>query len=68
MSAASTGLGYAPVGDFAATVRAELEWLVACAAGETDARLLPRSDDPFFAPLLDYESEDRFLRARRLRG
>jgi nucleoside-diphosphate-sugar epimerase len=67
-TAASTSLGYAPVGDYATTVRAELEWLVACAAGGPDATLLPEQDDPFFAPLLDYGAEDRFLRERDRRG
>src|SRR5581483_1308138 len=48
----------------AATVAAELDWLVAAAAGGADADVLPRCDDPFFAPLLDYAREDAFL-ARR---
>jgi nucleoside-diphosphate-sugar epimerase len=66
---ASTRLGYRPVGDYATTVRAALDWLVACAAGGPDAPLLPPADDPFFAPLLDYAAEDELLRARpRRRG
>ena len=62
-SAAST-LGYSPVGDYAATAAEEVDWLVTAARGGADAAKLPRDDDPFFAPLLDYTAEDRLLEAR----
>ena len=48
MSAARE-LGYEPVGDFAATVPAEIDWLV-------DER--PPVDDEFFAGYFDYAAED----------
>jgi len=59
MSAAAE-LGYRPVGDFATTVAAEIDWLVAAARGENDFRL-PADDDPFFARYFDYAAEDAFL-------
>jgi nucleoside-diphosphate-sugar epimerase len=56
-TSASLELGYAPVGSYAQTVPAELDWLVdAARAGRA-----PSTDDPFFAPLLDYAAEDRYL-------
>lgn len=61
---AATELGYVPVGDYAATVVEELDWLVAAAGGGPDAALLPPPDDLFFAPYLDVSAEDAFL-ARR---
>lgn len=61
---AATMLGYEPVGDFATTVASALDWLVASERGGPDASLLPAPGDPFFAPLLDYDTEDRFLRER----
>ncbi|MGL6279512.1 MAG: NAD-dependent epimerase/dehydratase family protein [Gaiella sp.] len=61
---AAAALGYAPAGDFAATVREEVDWLVAAARGSDDAAALPDDDDPFFAGYFDYAAEDRFLRGR----
>ena len=61
---AAAELGYRPVGDYAATVAETVEWLVATARGGADAALLPTADDPFFAPLLDYAAEDRYLSRR----
>ncbi len=58
---AALALGYEPVGDYAATVREELDWLVATARQPGGSRWLPPTDDPFFAPLLDYASEDAYL-------
>ena len=40
------------------------EWLVEAARGGEDAELVPAGGDPFFAPLLDYAAEDRYLAAR----
>jgi nucleoside-diphosphate-sugar epimerase len=58
---AARALGYEPIGDYAATVGAEIDPLVAAArAGEKQLE-----DDPFFEPLFDYAAEDRFLAARR---
>ena len=40
-------------------------WLVAAARGDGEAWATPAVDDPFFAPLLDYAAEDRYLAAGR---
>jgi hypothetical protein len=58
---AAASLGYVPAGDYAATVTEEVEWLVSAVRGEEGAELLPRPDDEFFAPMLDYAAEDRYL-------
>jgi len=60
---AATDLGYTPVGDYAATVAAEVAWLDTAAHGGQDSDLLPEADDPFFALFLDYGAEDRYLSA-----
>lgn len=52
---ASLELGYRPVGDYATTVAAEIDWLV----DNADAR--PDPADSFFTRLLDYPAEDRYL-------
>jgi nucleoside-diphosphate-sugar epimerase len=59
MSAAAE-LGYAPVGDYAATVADEVDWLVTAARADEN---LPGLDDDYFGPLLDYAAEDRYLAA-----
>lgn len=59
---AAIELGYKPAGDFAATVAAELDWLVAAARGENDYRL-PVADDPAFARYFNYAAEDAYLAA-----
>ena len=61
---AAIDLGYAPAGDYAATVADEVDWLVSAARGDDGAGAL-RLDEPYFAPLLDYTAEDRYLSARR---
>lgn len=58
---AAVELGYKPVGDYAATVAEEVDWLVDAAAGGEDADLLPTDDDPYFGPMLDYAAEDAYL-------
>jgi len=58
---AACALGYTPAGDYAATVAAEVEWLVGAAAGGDGASWLPGPDDAFFGPLLDTAAEDRYL-------
>ncbi len=62
MTAASE-LGYVPAGDYATTVRAQVDWLVSAAHGDDD---LVRSwmSDGFFDSLLDYAAEDRYLAER----
>ncbi|MGH2586432.1 MAG: NAD-dependent epimerase/dehydratase family protein [Dehalococcoidia bacterium] len=54
---ASLDLGYVPVGSYAQAVPAALDWLVEAAR----AGVVPGTEDPFFAPLLDYAAEDRYL-------
>jgi len=61
---AAAGLGYTPAGDYAATVAAEVDWLIAAAQGGEDADLIPGPGDEYFAPLLDYRGEDRWLAAQ----
>jgi nucleoside-diphosphate-sugar epimerase len=58
---AAIELGYKPVGDYAATVADEVEWLVSAARGGDGAENLPGIDDVFFGPMLDYAAEDRYL-------
>jgi nucleoside-diphosphate-sugar epimerase len=60
---AAVELGYTPVGDYATTVADEVEWLVSAARGGEGAENLPRPDDEFFGPMLDYAAEDRYLAA-----
>ncbi len=60
-------LGYTPVGDYAATVADEVDWLVAARQSGDPHGVPPAQDDPFFAPLLDYAAEDAYL-ARVHRG
>ena len=38
-----------------------MDWLVAAARGGEDADLIPGPGDDYFAPLLDYPAEDRWL-------
>ena len=59
-TSAAVELGYSPVGDYAATVADEVDWLVERAG--RDSGLF--EDDEFFAELLDYAAEDR-LSARQ---
>lgn len=54
-TSAALAFGYRPVGNYAETIGAELDWL----ANNPLAR--PQESDPFFAGLLDYVSEDRYL-------
>ena len=62
---AAARLGYTPAGDYAATVTAAVDWLVAAAQGGEDAGLVPGPADGYFAPLLDYRAEDDWLAAHR---
>jgi nucleoside-diphosphate-sugar epimerase len=63
---ASLELGYKPVGDYAATVADEVDWLFDVhRAGDPDG-VLPSPDDPFFAQYFDYAAEDAYLAASGL--
>lgn len=64
-TAAAVALGYIPAGDYSTTVADEVEWLVSAARGGEGAEDLPGLDDPFFAPMLDYAAEDRYLASHR---
>lgn len=62
--AAAADLGYRPVGDYAATVADELDWLARAAGYDAGGARLPAGlDAEFFASMFDYPSEDRFLAA-----
>ena len=56
---ASAELGYRPVGTYAETVTAELDWLLA------SERHRPRASDPSFARFTDYATEERYLAESR---
>ncbi|HEU4682679.1 MAG TPA: SDR family oxidoreductase, partial [Gemmatimonadales bacterium] len=58
---AAAELGYQPVGDYAATVAAEVDWLVDAARAGNGVEKLTFINDPFFEPLLEYAAEDRYL-------
>jgi nucleoside-diphosphate-sugar epimerase len=57
-SSAAEALGYRPVGDYAATVAAEVSWLLGAAREEPFAA---RFDDEFFASMFDYAAEDAYV-------
>jgi nucleoside-diphosphate-sugar epimerase len=61
-TSAAVALGYAPVGDYATTVAAEVDWLV---SGGDGPESLPGPDDPYLGPMLDYAAEDRYLAGRQ---
>lgn len=65
-TAASTSLGYRPVGDYAATVTEAVDWLIrAQNSGEGGARLPPGIDGRRFVGGFDYAEEDARLRSLR---
>jgi len=62
-----------PVGDYAATVAAEVRWLVeqsrlAGGGAELPAQLPAQLDDGFFAGRFDYATEDAYLTPERGAG
>lgn len=61
-TSAATALGYRPAGDYAATVPAEIDWLVRAAAGGQDADLVQGLAEEF-SPLLGYAAEDKYFGA-----
>ncbi|HEY2794296.1 MAG TPA: NAD-dependent epimerase/dehydratase family protein [Micromonosporaceae bacterium] len=63
-TSAAERLGFVPVGTYAETVAAELDWLVAAArAGDPDG-ILPPADDAYFQQFFDYAREDAWLAGR----
>lgn len=61
---ASFELGYVPAGDYATTVREEIEWLSSVALGPGEVRLPDYLDVEFFERSFDYLAEDNFLNDR----
>jgi nucleoside-diphosphate-sugar epimerase len=62
---AALDLGYMPVGSYAKTVGAEVEWLVSSATNGSGGVQLPHGlDDVFFGSQFDYAGEDRYLANR----
>lgn len=60
--AAALELGYVPVGTYAETVAAEVQWLAAGATNSIDGALLAQGlDAAFFESMFDYAAEDRYL-------
>jgi hypothetical protein len=59
---AATDLGYRPVGDYAATVVEEIDWLVRTARAEPGS--LPGPENPNLGPMLEYAAEDEYLAKR----
>ncbi len=59
---AATSLGFAPVGDYAATVADAVDWMVTHATVDSAGRAMLSGVDPdWFTGLFDYEREDRFI-------
>jgi hypothetical protein len=59
-TSAAAALGYQPVGDYATTVAAEVDWLVELAgAGRAD-----QLDPDYFDGYVDYAAEDAYLSRR----
>lgn len=67
-STAASELGYKPVGDYAATVVDEIDWLFSVAAMPGGASLPPYLDRSYFSGWFDYAAEDRYLAALRQLG
>ena len=60
-TSAAQRLGFTPVGGYAETVRAEVDWLVQAARSGDPAGVLPTPDDAFFRRFFDYAGEDAWL-------
>ena len=67
-TSAAADLGYRPAGTYATTVAAEIDWLIAATRDRAAAWALPADDDPYFAALLDYTAEDRYLATQPARA
>jgi len=65
-TSAAVSLGYFAAGDYAATVAAEVDWLVRSASGSAGSAdsagsaILASLDGDYFRPMLDCAAEDRF--------
>ncbi len=57
---AALRLGFVPVGGYADTVAAEVDWLVE-AAQSGEPGILPSPNDPYFEPYFNYAREDAWL-------
>lgn len=63
-TSAARKLGFVPVGSYAETVKAEVDWLVQAARSGDSAGAVPSPDDPYFRPFFDYAREDAWLNCR----
>jgi nucleoside-diphosphate-sugar epimerase len=60
-TSAARRLGFVPVGSYADTVRAEIDWLVGAARSGDPDGVLPKPDDAFFRGFFNYAREDAWL-------
>jgi nucleoside-diphosphate-sugar epimerase len=60
-TSAAQRLGFTPVGSYAETVAAEVDWLAEAGRSGDPAGVLPSADDPYFKPFFDYAREDAWL-------
>jgi nucleoside-diphosphate-sugar epimerase len=67
-TSAARRLGYVPVGSYADTVPAEIDWLAGAARAGDPAGVLPAPDDEFFDGYFDYAREDAWLSAAATRS
>ena len=63
-TSAAQRLGFIPAGNYAETVKAEVDWLVQAARSGDPAGVLPSPDDAYFRPFFDYAREDAWLDGR----
>jgi RimJ/RimL family protein N-acetyltransferase/nucleoside-diphosphate-sugar epimerase len=63
-TSAAERLGFVPVGNYAETVEAEVDWLVKAAQAGDPRCVLPPPDEPYFRPFFDYAREDAWLAKR----
>jgi nucleoside-diphosphate-sugar epimerase len=63
-TSAAQRLGFVPVGSYAETVRAEIDWLVQAARSGDSAGVLPPAEDRYFRSFFDYAREDAWLDGR----
>ena len=63
-TSAARRLGFVPVGGYAETAKAEVDWLVRAARSGDPAGTLPSPDDPYFQAFFDYAREDAWLAER----
>ncbi len=63
-TSAAQRLGFVPIGSYAETVKAEIDWLVQAARSGDPAGVLPSPEDRYFRPFFDYPREDAWLDGR----